>query len=80
MLSRLATVERDVDALLQAFDATAAAKTLMSFVVDDVSNWYVRRSRARFYEVSAPDNRAAFATLHEVLVVAAGCSLPWRRS
>ena len=69
MLSRLATVEADVDSLLQAFDATAAAKTLMSFVVDDVSNWYVRRSRARFYEVSAPDNRAAFATLHEVLVV-----------
>ncbi len=69
MLSRLATVEADVDSLLEAFDATAAAKTLMSFVVDDVSNWYVRRSRARFYDVSSPDNRAAFATLHEVLVV-----------
>jgi isoleucyl-tRNA synthetase len=41
----------------------------MEFLVDDVSNWYVRRSRARFYEVDASDNRAAFATLHEVLVV-----------
>jgi isoleucyl-tRNA synthetase len=69
MLSRLATVEADVDSLLQAFDATAAARTLMNFLVDDVSNWYVRRSRARFYDVSAADNRAAFATLHEVLVV-----------
>ena len=76
MLSRLATVEADVDSLLVAFDATAAARTLMSFVVDDVSNWYVRRSRARFYEVSAPDNRAAFATLHEVLVVTARLLAP----
>ena len=76
MLSRLATVEADVDSLLVAFDATAAARALMSFVVDDVSNWYVRRSRARFYEVSSPDNRAAFATLHEVLVVSARLVAP----
>ena len=69
MLSRLATVERDVDGYLEAFDATAAAKTLMTFVVDDVSNWYVRRTRSRFYDVASDDNRAAFATLHEVLVV-----------
>jgi isoleucyl-tRNA synthetase len=76
MLSRLSSVEGEVDALLEAFDATAAAKTLMGFLVDDVSNWYVRRSRARFYEVSASDNRAAFATLHEVLVVAARLLAP----
>ena len=69
MLSRLAIVEREVDASLEAFDATAAAKALMNFVVDDVSNWYVRRTRSRFYDVSTDDNRAAFATLHEVLVV-----------
>jgi isoleucyl-tRNA synthetase len=76
MLSRLATVEADVDSLLEAFDATAAARTLMSFVADDVSNWYVRRSRARFYDVSSTDNRAAFATLYEVLVVAARLLAP----
>jgi isoleucyl-tRNA synthetase len=69
MLSRLATVEREVDGLLDAFDATAAAKTLMGFLVEDVSNWYVRRTRHRFYDVASEDNRAAFATLHEVLVV-----------
>jgi isoleucyl-tRNA synthetase len=42
---------------------------LMTFFVDDVSKWYVRSSRARFYGVESEDNRAAFATLHEVLVV-----------
>src|SRR5690606_10973798 len=39
----------------------------MSFVVDDLSNWYVRLSRDRFYEVDTSDNRAAFATLHTTL-------------
>ncbi len=69
MLSRLATVEREVDEKLEHFDATAAARALMDFVVDDVSNWYVRLNRARFYDVDTSDSRAAFATLHEVLVV-----------
>jgi isoleucyl-tRNA synthetase len=69
MLSRLATIERDIDERLEQFDATAAARALMDFVVDDVSNWYVRLNRARFYDVDTADSRAAFATLHEVLVV-----------
>jgi isoleucyl-tRNA synthetase len=67
ILSRLATTERAVDEALMAYDATTAARTLMTFVVDDVSNWYIRQCRARFYEVTGDDNRAAFATLHEVL-------------
>ena len=67
ILARLATVEAEVDAALTGFDATAAARAIMQFVVDDVSNWYVRQCRSRFYEVEAGDNRAAFATLHEVL-------------
>ena len=69
ILSRLATVERHVDALMLDYDATAAARAIIEFVDDDVANWYVRQSRKRFYDVDGPDNRAAFATLHEVLVV-----------
>jgi isoleucyl-tRNA synthetase len=69
ILSRLATVEHEVDATLERFDATAAARLLMDFVSEDVANWYVRLSRSRFYEVDGADNRAAFATLHEVLTV-----------
>jgi len=69
MLSRLATIEREVDERLEHYDATAAARALMDFVVDDVSNWYVRLNRARFYDVDTPDSRAAFATLHETLMV-----------
>ncbi len=69
ILSRLASVEKQTDAALASYDPTTAARTVMSFFVDDVSNWYVRLNRARFYDVDGPDNRAAFATLHEVLVV-----------
>ena len=68
MLSRLAGVESEVDGALERYDATAAARALIRFVDDDMANWYVRLSRSRFYEVDGEDNRAAFATLHEVLV------------
>lgn len=69
ILSRLSRVEAEVNAHLDAYDATLAARRVMQFMDDDVSKWYVRQSRARFYEVDGADNRAAFATLHEVLVV-----------
>jgi len=69
MLSRLSAVEREVDDYLERYDPTAAARALLVFVDDEVANWYVRRSRDRFYDVEGDDNRAAFATLHEVLVV-----------
>ena len=68
ILSRLSSVERNVDRHLESYDATLAAREVMQFIVDDVSNWYVRQTRSRYYDVDADDNRAAFATLHEVLV------------
>jgi isoleucyl-tRNA synthetase len=77
ILSRLARVEGEVDALLTAYDATLAARRVMQFVDDDVSKWYVRLSRARFYDVDGADNRAAFATLHEVLVVTSRLLAPF---
>ena len=77
MLSRLAAVETQVDAFLDRYDATAATRALMTFVDDEVSNWYARRNRDRFYDVESADNRAAFATLHEVLVVTARLLAPF---
>jgi isoleucyl-tRNA synthetase len=69
VLSRLATVEREADELLGRYEATNAAKAVMTFFDEDVSKWYVRQSRHRFYDVDEQDNRAAFATLNEVLTV-----------
>jgi isoleucyl-tRNA synthetase len=68
MLGQLAQLERRVDQALQDFDATAASRAIIEFVDDDLANWYVRLNRGRFYDVENDDNRAAFATLHQVLV------------
>jgi len=54
----------DVTVAMEAFD-TQRAGTLLSAYVDDLSNWYVRRSRRRFWD----GDEAAFATLHECLGV-----------
>ncbi len=69
VLSRLASVEAAANDALIRFEPYAAANAVLSFFDDDVSKWYVRLSRARFYEVDSDDSRAAFATLHEVLTV-----------
>jgi isoleucyl-tRNA synthetase len=69
VLSRLAAVEAEAHRLMDDYEAFSAVRLVMAFFDEDVSKWYVRLSRARFYEVDAADNRAAFATLHEVLAV-----------
>ncbi|HEU4993978.1 MAG TPA: isoleucine--tRNA ligase [Gemmatimonadaceae bacterium] len=69
MLSRLTAIESEVDDFLERYDATSAARAIMTFVDDEVANWYARRTKDRLYDVDGADNRAAFATLYEVLVV-----------
>jgi isoleucyl-tRNA synthetase len=69
VLSRLSNVEQRCDQLLLEYQATHAVNAVMDFFMDDVSNWYVRLNRHRFYDVDTSDNRAAFATLHEILTV-----------
>ncbi|MFL5593809.1 MAG: isoleucine--tRNA ligase [Gemmatimonadaceae bacterium] len=77
ILSRLATVETEANNLLDRYEATNAAKAVMTFFDEDVSKWYVRQSRHRFYDVDTDDNRAAFATLHEILVVSCRLLAPF---
>ena len=46
--------------------------------MDDLSNWYVRRSRDRFWGAEAgPDKQAAYATLYDVLVTVAKLAAPF---
>ncbi|MCU1613560.1 MAG: isoleucyl-tRNA synthetase, partial [Frankiales bacterium] len=63
-LAELAEVTAGVTAALEDFDTQGAGRLLAQFV-DDLSNWYVRRSRRRFWD----GDPAALATLHEVLDV-----------
>ena len=65
LLSELNAVTADVTVALEGFDTAAAGRRLSAFI-DDMSNWYVRRSRRRFWEGPAtPGGAAAFATLYE---------------
>ena len=68
ILSRLNTVIRDVRAAYEDYDVKSAGRILETFVCDDVSNWYVRLNRARFWagEMTA-DKQAAYQTLYQVL-------------
>jgi len=70
-LSRLSATTDVVTRALDAYEPLEAASELAR-LVDDLSNWYVRRSRRRFWRTDpdAPpgDSLAAYATLHEVLV------------
>jgi len=61
--SRLHRTVRTVTDALEAYDALTGSLALEQ-LVDDLSNWYVRRSRSRFWKSSDP---AAHATLHECL-------------
>jgi isoleucyl-tRNA synthetase len=78
VLSRLDRLARDVSGDLDAYELTRAARAVGDFVVDDLSNWYVRRSRGRFWgSANEHDTRAAFATLHEALVTTARLLAPF---
>jgi isoleucyl-tRNA synthetase len=73
LLGELDATVAEVTAALDGFDALAGASRLARFV-DDLSNWYVRRSRPRFWKASDPD---AHATLHHALVVTAQMLAPF---
>ena len=63
IISELNSLIAEVDTAYSEFDSQSAGKALARFI-DDLSNWYVRRSRRRFWD----GDSAALATLHECLV------------
>src|SRR4051812_17442425 len=71
--SRLSATVTEVTERLEAFDATTAGRAIAAFVDEDLSNWYVRRSRPRFWG----GDGAAFATLQECLVTVAQLLAPF---
>jgi isoleucyl-tRNA synthetase len=70
--SRLQATVEVVGERLDEFDATVAGRAIQAFV-DELSNWYVRRSRRRFWD----GDPAAFATLHDCLVTVAKLLAPF---
>jgi isoleucyl-tRNA synthetase len=68
ILSRLQVLIKEVDASLDDYDAASATRSIEAFV-DDLSNWYVRRSRRRFWKSEQDeDKNMAYWTLYQCLV------------
>lgn len=77
VLSELNILIQDVTRLLEEYNPTDAARHIQSFV-DDLSNWYVRRSRRRFWKSeNDQDKLAAYITLYEVLVTVSKLLAPF---
>jgi isoleucyl-tRNA synthetase len=69
ILSRLQTVVKEFIEAMDDYDITTACRLVQEFAIDDVSNWYVRRNRRRFWKGDFDnDKQAAYQTLHHVLL------------
>lgn len=67
ILAELNALVHDVTAAYEAYDVPNATRPIEKFV-DDMSKWYVRRSRRRFWRGESDSDRAAYLTLYECLV------------
>ncbi|MBK8612611.1 MAG: isoleucine--tRNA ligase [Flavobacteriales bacterium] len=77
ILSRLNSVMKLADANYADYEPTVAARAIQDFVVEDLSNWYVRLNRRRFWKGDlGADKNAAFQTLKRCLEVVAMLSAP----
>jgi isoleucyl-tRNA synthetase len=66
--SRLEATVAEVTAAWERYDPTTGVRAVIDFVVDDLSNWYVRLSRARFWAPDREADPAAVRALHDALL------------
>ena len=77
ILSELHTLIEKVDAQYHNYEPTKAARMISSFVIEDLSNWYVRLSRRRFWKGTyEADKIAAYQTLYTCLISVAKLMAP----
>ena len=76
-LSKLNTLVSQVLAAYEDYDITTVGRLIQDFVCDEVSNWYVRLNRKRYWGgEKGADKDAAYQTLHEILVKVAILGAP----
>ena len=69
IISKLNSLVEEYTRLMDRYDVTKAARAISAFTIDHLSNWYVRRSRRRFWKSEMNANKlSAYQTLYEVLV------------
>ena len=71
VLSKLNSLTQEVESAFDAFEPTRAGRAIQEFVGDQLSNWFVRLSRRRFWkqdeDASGTDKKSAYETLHTCL-------------
>ena len=77
IISKLNTLVKDVDEKLENYDITSAATQIEAFT-DELSNWYVRRNRERFWMTELTDEKiGAYVTLYKVLTTLIKVAAPF---
>ena len=78
IISRLNSVIKEVTQNNDNYDLTRSVRAIQSFMMDDVSNWYVRRCRRRFWAMELTnDKKEAYLTLHHILVAVSKLMAPY---
>ncbi len=78
IISRLNSLVKSVRSDMESFELTRVVRAIQSFVIDDVSNWYVRRTRERFWASEMDNNKkSVYRTLWEVLLDVARLIAPF---
>lgn len=69
ILSKYNQLVKDVTEYMDSYDHMKTVRAITDFVAEDLSNWYIRRARRRFYaEKMTEDKKSVYATTYEVLV------------
>lgn len=77
VISKLNSLIKEVDDAFNDYEPTKAARAIQNFVMDDLSNWYVRLNRKRFWVGEYDeDKEAAYQTLYSALSTVAQLSAP----
>ncbi|MFQ6032668.1 MAG: isoleucine--tRNA ligase, partial [Candidatus Zixiibacteriota bacterium] len=78
IISKLNSLTKKVTHGLDNYDLTRSARQIQEFVIEDLSNWWVRRSRRRFWQsVQTQDKVSAYSTLWESLVTVCKLVAPY---
>jgi isoleucyl-tRNA synthetase len=78
IISKLYAIIEQVTESLENYELTRAARQISDYLVDDVSNWYVRRNRRRFWKSEDwNDKLSAYETLYEVLITISKLIAPY---
>ncbi len=78
IISKLNSLIDEYENLMESYQVTKAARAVQDFTIDELSNWYVRRNRRRFWKSENNRNKlSAYQTLYECLVTITKLASPF---